>query len=110
MGFNTAVRKEDGRVELELDTNFFCKEAILKTAYQFTEQCHFKVETAGAGAVRVVMSPKDLGTDIDRLVPDFLNELIDQELRVRVQRETAEIHRLIVSEAFAPLQTMDGSR
>ena len=38
MGFNTAVRKEDGCVALEVDTSFFCEEAILKTAYQFTER------------------------------------------------------------------------
>ena len=52
----------------------------------------------------MVISPKELQTDVESLVPEFLNELIDQELRVRVQRETAEIHRLIVSEAFAPLR------
>ena len=110
MGFNTAVRREDGCVVLEVDTSFFCNEAILKTAYQFTGRYHFEVETAGEGAARVIISPKEAQADVELLVPEFLNELVDQELRVRVQRETAEIHRLIVSEAFAPLQTLDGSR
>ena len=50
MGFNTAVRRDDGCFVLEVDTSFFCKEAILKTAYQFTDQCHFEVDTAGEGA------------------------------------------------------------
>jgi len=110
MGFNTAVRREDGCVILEVDTSFFCKDAILKTSYQFTEQCYFKVETVGEGAARVAISPKEPGTDVERIVPEFLNQLIDQELRVRVQQETAEIHRLIVSEAFAPLEVKEGSR
>ncbi len=109
MGFNTAVRREDGRVILEVDTSFFCKEAILKTSYLFTEQCYFEIESVGEGAVRVAISPKQPGIDVQRIVPEFLNELIDQELRVRVQSETAEIHRLIVSEAFAPLEAKEGS-
>jgi len=110
MGFNTAVRRDDGCFIFEVDTSFFCKEAILKTAYQFTDQCHFEVDTVGEGVARVAISPKEPGTDVERIVHEFLNELIDQELRVRVQRETAEIHRLIVSEAFAPLEAKEGSR
>jgi His-Xaa-Ser system protein HxsD len=109
MSFNTAVRREDGNVGVEVDTNFFCEEAILKAAYQFTRLCHVKLATVGEGAAQVVISPKDPQTDLDRLVPEFLNELIDQQLRVKVQRETADIQRLIVAEAFAPIEA-EGDR
>lgn len=86
MGFNTVIHKEDGCIAFEVDTRFFCEEAILKTAYQFTEQGHFDLRNAGEGVARVVVAPKQPGADLEHLVPEFLNELIDQELRVRVQR------------------------
>jgi His-Xaa-Ser system protein HxsD len=37
-----------------------------------------------------------------------MNELIDQQLRVRLRRETADIQRMIIAEAFAPLEKPKG--
>jgi His-Xaa-Ser system protein HxsD len=108
MSFNTPVRREDGSVGIDVDTRFFSEEAILKAAYQFTGQCHVKLATVGEGVAQVVISPKDPQDNLDRVVPELLNELIDQQLRITVGRETAEIQRLIIAEAFAPLQAEGG--
>jgi His-Xaa-Ser system protein HxsD len=93
----------DGSVTMTVDLSVYCRDAILNTAYLFTDKYYVDVKTADEKTATVQMTPKDPAARREGAAQEFMNELIDQQLRVRLRRETAEIHRMIIAEAFAPL-------
>ncbi len=108
MIYNALVHKEDGSTEVAIDSIFFCPKAVLNTAYLFTGECFIKLLTANEKDIVISFTPKRPDVSIELLIPKFLNELIDQQLRVQIRRDTAEIEQAIVLEAFAPLDTKEG--
>ena len=95
----------DGEIKLDLDVKLYSRDAILNTAYRFTDKCYVNLQSYGDKTAQVVFSPKnDKNKELKVLVKDFLNELIDQQLRVRIWDETQEIREQIIKEAFAPLE------
>lgn len=100
----------DGSVIIELDINFYSREAILETSYYFLDKCYVNLKSYGDGIAKVIFSPKDTeGSDLSLIVKDFSNKLIDQQLRFKINQETKDIKKLIVKEAFAPLENMPES-
>jgi His-Xaa-Ser system protein HxsD len=93
---------------LTVDLSLYCREAILETAYLFTGKYHVNVTTTDEKTATVRFVPKIPGLRQGDVAQDFMNELIDQQLRVRLRRETADIQRMIIAEAFAPLEKPKG--
>jgi hypothetical protein len=56
------------------------------------------------GSVVVDFRRRRLDTDLEELVGSFANELVAQQLRVDIARETKTIRELIVARAFADAQ------
>lgn len=108
MIYNKPVHKEDGSTEVVVDPAFFCPEAVLNTAYLFTGECYIRLLATTEQGIVVAFTPKRPDVTIELVVHQFLNDLIDQQLRVRIGRDTVDIQRAIVSEAFAPLDTKEG--
>jgi His-Xaa-Ser system protein HxsD len=105
MIYNKPVIKEDGSTEVVVDPTFFGPEAVLNTAYLFTGECYIRLIATSEQGIVIAFTPKRPDVTIEVLVQQFLNELIDQQLRIQIRHDTAEIQRIIVSEAFAPLGT-----
>ena len=103
MSSHSAKRMPDWSVTFSVDTSVYCRDAIVSTAHLFTESCHMRISEEH-GKVVVSVSPKAPDVDVQHVVRDFHNELIDQQLRIRLRRETGEIQKLIIAEAFAPLE------
>ena len=97
-------KRQDGTYSLCLDTNIYSNEAILKTVHLFLHKCHVNFSEYGEANARVEFSSDDKGMEIEGVIKDFLSELVDQQLRFVVRRDTQDIHKLIISEAFAPLE------
>jgi His-Xaa-Ser system protein HxsD len=103
-----SVGQCDKAVSLTIDSRQISRDAALRAAYWFTQ--HLNVEFPASNAehtFEVVLRPKapTLDNPVTRplrdLVDEFQNSLIDFELRVRVQNETAAIRELILAKAFA---------
>ncbi|HUW19430.1 MAG TPA: His-Xaa-Ser system protein HxsD [Sedimentisphaerales bacterium] len=100
----------NGKVKVSLDVGLYSRDAILSTAYRFTHKCFINLLSYGVEIAHVEFSNKnDDKSDLTVLVNEFLNELIDQQLRFRINSETKDIQRAIVKEAFAPLENIPGS-
>ena len=94
-------------MKLELDTRLYSRDAILATAYLFKCKCHIVLQSYGDTTAEVSLTHKpNIELELDDIAKEFLNEIIDQQLRVNIAHETGAIKELIVKEAFAPLETM----
>ena len=100
----------DGTIKLNLDVGLYSRDAILSTAYLFTDKCYINLQSYGQKVAQVFFSQKsNKNRELELLVKEFLNELVDQQLRVRIRNETKGIQKMIVVEAFAPLENIPES-
>lgn len=96
-------------IKMNVSTEFYSRDAILEAMYRFTEKCYIDVSAKGEKTVQVHFIPKQEGIELNTIAKDFLNELIDQQLRYRIRCETQGIQERIIREAFAPLENVPKS-
>jgi His-Xaa-Ser system protein HxsD len=96
----------DGTRVLTFDSKVYRLSAIKKAAYKFGGLFHILIEQHEY-ATEVRMKPKESSAPIDKLVGEFCNEVLDQELRETVAEETAGIRNLLLAQAFSKTSLID---
>jgi len=103
---NIVQHDNDNAITLLADLRLYDTNAITNTSYLFTAACNIAMDTVDSHTIAIRLSPKTPGVVLQQTAKDFENELIDQQVRLRLRRETAEIQKMIISEAFAPLESV----
>ena len=87
---------------LLFDAKLYEAEAIQKAAYRFIDRLAVSIELVNSQLICELRFDKPLSKDqVDRLVQDFNKEVLDQQLRVRIKKETEQERNLILSLAFS---------
>lgn len=103
-----AVRFEDGALRLTLSTEIYSIAALLRSCYWLTDRCYVHLFPAGNGHVEVTLLSKNgEGSETSTISWEFLNGLVDNQLRVSIQQETAAVREMIVAQAFSDVDVMD---
>lgn len=102
-------------VSIDVDTELYALPAIRRTAYKFTGQYHVTLRRPDEGDARrvtITLTPKSTSAPADenQLTGDFLNELLDQSLRERLEAEFGPVRELIVAQAFSEANLLDPAR
>lgn len=101
---------------LPVDKKVYSKSAVLRVCYWFSrdlwfqvseEEDHFSVTVGLRVPTPTLSQPKV--RKIDEWLPEILNTLLDSQLRVEVQAETAGIRELIIAKAFAESGVLEDS-
>jgi His-Xaa-Ser system protein HxsD len=103
-----AVRLEDGALRLTLSTKIYSIGAILRSCYWLTDRCYVHLAPASEGHVDVTLLAK-VGKEAttSSAASEILNQLVDNQLRVSIQQETATVRELIVAQAFSDVDLID---
>ena len=102
-----AVRFDDGALRLSLATDIYSVGAILRSCYWLTNRCYVHLAPS-AGSVEVTLLVKTgEEAETNTLAWEFLNSLVDNQLRVSIQQETAAVREMIVEQAFADVDVID---
>jgi His-Xaa-Ser system protein HxsD len=98
-----------GTVALEVDPSLYSVNAVLRAAYRFTDRCYVFLARAEDEPPRIVvtLTAKDGKQAPAAWIGELSNELIDQQLREELGRETQLIRELIVAQAFAEGNLLD---
>ena len=97
-----------GAVVAEIDTSIYSLDGIFGACYKFTDNCYvFLSRDSDRGLIYAFFSPKDNNDNLRRVTGEFFNELIDQQLRRRLEAESADLRTLIVAQAFAEGNLLD---
>lgn len=97
-------QQADGRMALVLAKEMYQKEAIFQAAYKFTDVCYIVIEPADYKHVGVYFQLKpDAGGDLEVISLDFCNEVLDQQVRLDLERSYGTLRDLIVRQAFSPI-------
>jgi His-Xaa-Ser system protein HxsD len=102
-------------VSIEVDTHLYALPAVLRAGYKFSGQYHVSLsrpDDVNEPRVTVTLTAKSSGARIDKhqLTGDFLNELLDQALRERLEAEFGPVRELIVAQAFSEANLLDPNR
>jgi His-Xaa-Ser system protein HxsD len=101
-------------IVVEVDSTIYSESAVMRAAYKFSGLCHVVLSRNGQGPEQLVVSLSLKATQVplDALTirGDFLNELLDQQLREKLETEFGAIRELILAQAFADTNLLDPNR
>ena len=92
---------DDDTLCLTVDLSLYSKSALLKTCYLFTDRVYVYVISAESPRVTVYLGRRKVDIDLSHLAGQFLNELLNQELRQLITTETGLVRQMLVAHAFA---------
>ena len=103
------VSKTDGgKFLLKLSKRFYEKRAVMTAAYKFTHKCVILVEPLEEGYVGVWFQAKhnESADIIPELINDFCNEVLDQQVRLDLEKRYGGLRDTIVKHAFLPFESL----
>lgn len=92
-----------GRGNITVSTSVYSLDAIHAATYQFTGSYHVLITPSADNAVTVIFEAKEKAKHVNEDLKDFANALIDQQVRVQLDKTNGKIRDLIVAHAFSPL-------
>lgn len=97
-------------IVVDFDSRVFRLEAVKKAAYRFGDRLSIGIELIEPSLIRAALESHGAGDDsIDRLASEFRNEVLDQELREVVAKETEAVRNLILVQAFSKTALLDNA-
>lgn len=101
-------------IAIEVDSTIYSESALMRAAYKFSGQFHVLLSRDDARPQHVVVnvSPKATNASVDERVVrgEFFNELLDQQLREKLEAEFGAVRELILAQAFADTNLLDANR
>ncbi|WP_442786240.1 His-Xaa-Ser system protein HxsD [Methylobacter sp. YRD-M1] len=89
-------------VDLSFDNNVFSIDTIKRALYRFADRCSFDIQSLDQQTKVTLHITSSLSRPaIDDLCARIRNEVLDQDLRDTLSRETANIRTLILANAFS---------
>ena len=103
------VERHPGVLKVQLSRAIYEKEAVLAALYALSGWCHNRLEPGAEGWVNVTLTllPSQADRDVREVEARFMNEVIDQQLRLELERRYGRLRQLIVRQAFSPLENLE---
>lgn len=90
-------------ITIKIDTNTYSKEAVNSACYKWTGFYFVKQEIQGENILVTFESKEVVDENGDMLPKQFENDLIDEQLRIDLNKRFGKIRDMIVAEAFKPV-------
>ena len=101
-------------VVVEVDSTIYSESAVMRAAYKFSAQYHVLIARGGTRPDQLLVSLSLKATqgspDEPTIRGDFFNELLDQQLREKLEAEFGGVRELILAQAFADTNLLDPNR
>jgi His-Xaa-Ser system protein HxsD len=97
---------ENGKLLLILSKELYEREAIFASAHKFTDKCTVLIEPVDHNSVGVYFKSKREDCDLLKISEEYCNEVLDQQLRLDIEKKYGNIRNLIVKQAFSPLENL----
>ena len=93
------------RANINIDSSLYDLEAINAATYAFTGNYHIIATRKEGTSVTVTfeLKNKTCGRDVSEDIKEFVNVVIDHQVRLQLDRANGKIRDLIVTHAFSPL-------
>lgn len=92
---------------VDVDETIYSREAVLRACYWFTDRCYLFISRAAPGRLTIAIRSKRGGETLPQVAGEFSNALLDQQVRLDIERDTRGVRELIVAKAFAEGNILD---
>jgi len=105
---NIITKLEDGRIQIKLNKSVYEKEAIMAAAYKLTNSCFIIVKPLENNQLGVYFEPKNNQSEneLTAIAKNYCNEVLDQQTRLDVEKQSGNIRDLLVKQAFSPTKNI----
>jgi His-Xaa-Ser system protein HxsD len=88
---------------ITLSTTIYSLESIKKAAYKFADRASILIIPGTESSIIATFNftGKNPQDNLEQVISEFSNELLDQDLREVVKRETSALRNLILAHAFS---------
>lgn len=93
------TQEGSGQIDLYFESNVFSLETIKRALYRFADICSFDIGLTDQQTLHMAAATNFVNTD--DLRARVRNEVLDQDLRDTISKETANIRTLILANAFS---------
>jgi His-Xaa-Ser system protein HxsD len=101
-------RLDQAHVAVPIDLTLFSIDAVMRAAYKFTDRCIVLLRRdSDPNTVIAFMAGRSPSTDVSSIALEFNNELLDQQLRCRLEEQFKDVRTLIVAQAFSEGNLID---
>ena len=102
------LESSEAGLQICVNLKLYTPTSLFRVCYLFTDRCYLFLEPNKAqDEVTVHFSRRLPNADLAGIVGEFANELINQQVREDIARETRSIRELIVAQAFAEADLLD---
>lgn len=91
----------------EINLKVYPANVILKAGYIFVDKCFIYVDQKEKDRFIVHLKTKNPNYKINKIVGEFLNELLNQRLQDEVNKETGRIRELLTAQAFSEVKILN---
>ena len=99
----TVQNKVDaGNIVFTINTMIYPLAVIMKTAYNYTDNFYIFLDYINDGIIEVQIKSKESIdiAELESLVGDFYNELLNQNIRLDIQKNAGNLRQLILGRAL----------
>lgn len=97
-------RLQNDSLIFEVPLDLYQREAILFAAHIFIDRCYVDIDPSSEKHINISFRPKNKDIQSDKVALDFCNELLDQQVRLNIEKSYGNIRELIVKQAFQPIE------
>jgi His-Xaa-Ser system protein HxsD len=88
-------------MKLLIDKKIYSLDAVKKSAYRFIDRLTILITQDDENIVLEIDGIGAHAANQDTIIADFKRELLDQDLRIKINKETEPVRNLILSYAFS---------
>lgn len=78
--------------------------AITNATYRFSDKHYIQINPLSEDSVQICIQAKQEGNEeLENFSNVFLNELLDQQVRITIEKDFGHIRDMIVKKAFFPI-------
>jgi len=105
----TAWRLDQAHVAVPVDLSVYSLDAAMRAAYKFTDRCFVLLHRnpTVAQQLLIFLAGRSANADLSSAVLELHNELLDQQLRCRLEAQFNDVRTLIVAQAFSEGNLID---
>jgi His-Xaa-Ser system protein HxsD len=99
---------ENGKILLTLAKEFYLREAVFAAAHKFSGVCDIEIFPVGEFevGVRLALRSDVPECDLNTIAYNFSEELVDQQIRLDLDKRNGRIRKIIVQHAFSPIDDL----
>lgn len=96
---------EPGVFLVKLRKAFYEQEAVMQASYKFTNTCFIKIDALEEGYVGIWFKAKpEIAINPELLLCEYCNEVLDQQVRLDLEKRYGSIRETIYHFAFEPIK------